>query len=167
MPSSKSSHRGWLWGIPASHNTSAIPLKIRAPAFNHVSDQGNVMPKKIMIVDDEVGVRMLVGMILERAGYDVLRAANAAEALDFVTRIVPDLFIVDQMMPGLTGLELCAKLRADPRASDTPILMLSARSDTNLILESRDLGVNQYLVKPVLSEELVQHVNAWVGELPL
>lgn len=124
------------------------------------------MPKKIMIVDDEVGVRMLIGMILERAGYDVLRAADAAEALEAVNRIVPDLFIIDQMIPGMTGLELCVQLRSDPRSRSKPILMLSARSDVNLILESRDIGVNQYLVKPVLSEELVQHVNAWVGELP-
>jgi DNA-binding response OmpR family regulator len=69
------------------------------------------------------------------------------------------------MMPGMTGLELCAKLRDDQRAHSTPILMLSARSEVDLILQSRNIGVNQYLVKPVLSDELVQHVNAWIGEI--
>jgi DNA-binding response OmpR family regulator len=141
-------------------------VKNHAPYRNYASDQGIAMPKKIMIVDDEVGVRMLIGMILERAGYDVLRAADATEALEVVNRIVPDLFIIDQMMPGMTGLELCGELRKDPRVDRKPILMLSARSDVNLIQESRNIGVNQYLVKPVLSEELVQHVNSWVGERP-
>ncbi len=162
----KLANHGWRSGLGPSRDAPTIPLKIQLTYRNYASDQGIAMPKKIMIVDDEVGVRMLIGMILERAGYDVLRAADAAEALEVVNRIVPDLFIIDQMIPGMTGLELCAQLRADPRALSKPILMLSARSDVNLILQSRDIGVNEYLVKPVLSEELVQHVNSWVGELP-
>ena len=83
--------------------------------------------KQIMVVDDEVGVRQLLGIMLERAGFSVIKAGDASEALDLLKST--ELFILDVMMLGMNGLELCQYIRQSPKTTHTPVLILSAKAD--------------------------------------
>ena len=112
--------------------------------------------KQIMVVDDEVGVRQLLGIMLERAGFSVIKAGDASEALDLLENTEPDLFILDVM----NGLELCQHIRQSPKTTHTPVLILSAKADVEDIQRGLRAGANEYVVKPVLPRELVSKVSA-------
>lgn len=111
-----------------------------------------------MIVDDEVGALTLIGIMLERGGFDVIKASDAYSALERLQHTTPDLFILDVMMPGMDGIELCRRIRAIPQTEKIPILILSARGDA----EARDMGLtagaNNYLTKPILHHDLINKV---------
>jgi DNA-binding response OmpR family regulator len=119
-----------------------------------------VCSKQIMVVDDEVGVRQLLGIMLERAGFSVIKAGDASEALDLLQSTDPDLFILDVMMPGMNGLELCQHIRQSPKTTHTPVLILSAKADVEDIQRGLSAGANEYVVKPVLPRDLVSKVSA-------
>jgi DNA-binding response OmpR family regulator len=122
------------------------------------------MAKNILVVDDEVGALTLIGILLERGGFQVLKAKNAKSALDFLNEITPDLIILDVMMPDIDGIELCKILRSRPDTSKTPILMLSARGDTNSIIRSKQAGATDYINKPILNNDLVEKVKSMLDQ---
>src|SRR5687768_8332812 len=103
------------------------------------------MPHSIMLVDDDQDLRTLMSLILTRAGYLVYQAADGEQALELVNTTIPDLFIVDVMMPGISGYELCQQLRANPQTADQPIFVLSARTDRESVEEGIQAGANRYL----------------------
>jgi DNA-binding response OmpR family regulator len=114
----------------------------------------------IMIVDDDEGARKIITIMLEKGGYNVVHAAHAQEALQLLESVQPALVIVDIMMPGeLDGVELCAHIRKRPATAKTPILMLSARTDAETILRSDEAGASDYLMKPILQNNLVGKVR--------
>jgi len=115
--------------------------------------------KQIMIVDDEMAARTLIGITLERDGFTVMRAKNASEALQLISDKHPDLIILDVMMPGMSGIELCTIIRSRPEAAETPILMLSARSDMETIVRGMDAGATDYLPKPIYNHDLTAKVR--------
>lgn len=119
--------------------------------------------KQIILVDDELSLLEIFSTMLKRKGFRVIEATNALDALDLVRKVKPDLLILDVMMPGMNGIELCRELRTWPDTHDTPILMLSALSDKGTIRASMDAGANGYLNKPVLQRELVSKVEQMVG----
>jgi CheY-like chemotaxis protein len=119
--------------------------------------------KQIILVDDELSLLEIFSTMLKRKGFRVIEATNALDALDLVRKVKPDLLILDVMMPGMNGIELCRELRTWPDTHDTPILMLSALGDKGTIRASMDAGATAYLNKPVLQKELVGKVEQMVG----
>jgi len=117
--------------------------------------------KCVLIVDDEVGARTLIGIMLDRGGFKVTKAKDADEALTMVKKDeLPDLIILDVMMPGMDGIELCRVLRTKPRVTETPILILSARGDLEAISRGMEAGATDYLPKPILHHDLVAKVRS-------
>jgi len=111
----------------------------------------------ILIVDDEPEIRRAVLGGLRAQGYEVRAAGDGAEALRLATLAAPDLVILDLMMPGMDGLEVCRRLRA---WSDVPILVLSARAQERQKVQALDEGADDYLTKPFGMDELTARIRA-------
>ncbi len=118
------------------------------------------MNEKILIVDDEALTLQLLGLSLERAGYTITVARDAGEAMKKVVAGAPDLFILDVMLPGVSGLELCAQLRARPETKAVPILMLSAKGEVGDKIAGLKAGADEYVVKPIDIRELIARVES-------
>jgi two-component system, OmpR family, phosphate regulon response regulator PhoB len=117
------------------------------------------MNKQIMVVDDEVNILLLLDITLKRRGFTVLKANDSYSALMMLESSTPDLFILDVMMPGMDGLELCRQIRARPETAHTPVIMLSARYDQRSVDRALAAGANAYLSKMSLHSELVLQVR--------
>jgi len=114
---------------------------------------------RIMVVDDEVGALTLIGIMLERGGFEVLKAHDAYEALNQLRTETPDLIILDVMMPGMDGIELCRHIRGAAATRETPILILSARGDPESVDLGMNAGADDYLSKPILHHDLITKVR--------
>ncbi len=116
--------------------------------------------KRILIVDDEVGARTLIGIMLDRGGFKVSKAKDANEALNLLEKEGnPDMIILDVMMPGMDGIELCRAIRKRSNTQDIPILILSARGDAESVMRGMDAGATDYIPKPILHHDLVAKVR--------
>lgn len=115
------------------------------------------MKKRILTVDDELSILKFLRSNLEDRGYKVISATNGEEALDIIERELPDLIILDVMMPKMDGFEVCRRLR---EWSQIPIIMLSARGDESDKVQCLELGADDYIVKPFGSNELMARVSA-------
>jgi len=116
--------------------------------------------KRILIVDDEVGARTLIGIMLDRGGFKVSKAKDANEALSLLEKEGnPDMIILDVMMPGMDGIELCRTIRKRNNSPDIPILILSARGDAESVMRGMDAGATDYIPKPILHHDLVAKVR--------
>ena len=118
------------------------------------------MAHKILIVEDEPEIRELLAFTLSREGYDVLEAESAEAALLKIDSRMPDLAVVDWMLPGMDGVELARRIRRDEVGSDLPIIMLTARGDEPDKLKSFASGVDDYITKPFSPRELLARVKA-------
>jgi DNA-binding response OmpR family regulator len=114
------------------------------------------MPARVLVVDDERVVTEVVERYLQREGYEVSLAFNGAEALRLAQEWVPDLVVLDLMLPVMDGLEVCRRLRQD---SQIPIIMLTARGEETDRVVGLELGADDYLVKPFSPRELVARVK--------
>ena len=119
--------------------------------------------KRVLIVDDDAKTVELVKLYLNRDGYRVLTAYDGIEALKLAREGHPDLIVLDLMLPGMDGLEVCRKLRED---SDVPIIMLTARTTENDRLTGLDLGADDYVSKPFSPRELAARVRAVLRRIP-
>lgn len=115
--------------------------------------------KRILVVDDEIGALTLIGIMLERGGFNVLKAKDANAALTVLDKETPDLIILDVMMPGMDGIELCRVIRERSETRAVPVLILSARGDAESVMRGMDAGANDYLPKPILHHDLVDKVR--------
>jgi DNA-binding response OmpR family regulator len=115
--------------------------------------------KRILVVDDEIGARTLIGIMLDRGGFEVLKASDANQALATLDQETPDLIILDVMMPGMDGIELCRTIRNREITATTPILILSTRGDAESVMKGMDAGASDYLPKPILHHDLVAKVR--------
>lgn len=116
--------------------------------------------KKIMVVDDEADIRELIKFNLEKEGFDVILVSDGESALVEARLRNPDLIILDVMLPGIDGVEVCFKLKSDSAYKSIPIVMLSARSDESDQLVGLKIGADDYLVKPFSPKVLVAKVTA-------
>jgi len=114
----------------------------------------------ILIVEDDENIQQLVGYNLAKAGYHVLHAENGEQALPMVKREKPDLVVLDLMLPGLSGLEVCKAVRKDSQSKATPIIMLTAKSEENDIAAGLDLGADDYITKPFSPKILISRIKA-------
>lgn len=117
------------------------------------------MKKNVLVVDDEIGALTLIGIMLERGGFNVLKSKDADAALAMLSQNTPDLIILDVMMPGINGIELCKMIRERNDTSNTPVLILSARGDAESVMRGMEAGANDYLPKPILHHDLVSKVR--------
>ncbi len=122
------------------------------------------MKKHILVVDDEIGALTLIGIMLERGGFGVLKAKDARSALVTLDQSTPDLIILDVMMPGMNGIDLCRVIRERDDTDHTPVLILSARGDAESIMRGIEAGANDYLPKPILHHDLVAKVRSMLGQ---
>lgn len=114
----------------------------------------------ILIADDEEDVRELVGMNLRRAGYDTVEAADGLQTLAQVRRRKPDAIVLDVMMPGRDGFGVCQELREDESTRHIPVIMLTAKGQTQDRIAGLERGADDYLSKPFSPKELVLRVQA-------
>ena len=115
---------------------------------------------RILIVEDEPAIAELVSINLRHAGYDVAIAETADQARAQVDHVLPDLVLLDWMLPGQTGLALAKQFRAEPRTRDLPLIMLTARSDEADKISGLDAGADDYLTKPFSTKELLARIRA-------
>jgi CheY-like chemotaxis protein len=118
------------------------------------------MTEKILIVDDDVDTLKLVGLMLERQGYDISVANNGAQGIRKASADRPDLILLDVMMPDMDGYEVTQRLRSDPALAHIPIVMFTAKSMVDDKVAGFEAGVDDYLTKPTHPAELTAHVKA-------
>ncbi|HEX7810847.1 MAG TPA: phosphate regulon transcriptional regulator PhoB [Burkholderiales bacterium] len=118
------------------------------------------MAATILVVEDEPAIQELIAYNLKQAGHQTLRADNAEQALNLVSNALPDLVLLDWMLPGLSGIEFARRLRADKRTRTVPIIMLTARSDEQDKLAGLDGGADDYITKPFSPRELMARIKA-------
>lgn len=121
------------------------------------------MAEKILIVDDEQANRQLLAKLLEWRGFEPIEAGNAEEGLRLAYRHHPDLVLLDIMMPGMDGWEVCRRLR---ELSDVPIIFLTVRNQTADVVRGLELGADDYITKPYDNDELVARVRAHLRRAP-
>lgn len=123
------------------------------------------MAKKILLVEDSDTTRLSHRiMITRRTNYDVITVANGAEALKFAATQKPDLVLMDVMMPGMDGLEVCRRLRKQASTAKVPIVLLTFRVGDESVSEGFASGCTAYLKKPVEMNELVDTLRQHLGE---
>ena len=115
------------------------------------------MSSRILVVDDDVALAEMIGIVLEGEGYTVSTCPDGAKAVAAFQEHHPDLVLLDVMLPGMDGFEVCAALRAE---SNVPIVMLTARSDTADVVTGLEAGADDYVPKPFKPRELVARVRA-------
>ena len=118
------------------------------------------MANKLLIIEDEPDLRELLSFTLSREGYDIMEAETAETALQMLDSKLPDLAIVDWMLPGMDGIELVKRLRRDDVTEDLPIIMLTARGEEPDKLKSFDVGIDDYITKPFSPRELLARIKA-------
>jgi two-component system alkaline phosphatase synthesis response regulator PhoP len=117
-------------------------------------------PKKILIADDEPDILEIIQFNLAVEGFEVITAKNGDEAIELAKKHLPDLIILDVMMPGKTGIETCNILRAQPAFKETLIIFLSALSDEGTEIRGLESGADDYLTKPIRPKILISKVIA-------
>lgn len=118
------------------------------------------MPAQILVVEDEPAIQELIALNLEQAGQTPVMAASAEQALERIQEALPDLVLLDWMLPGQSGLELARRLRGDARTKKLPIIMLTARGDEEDKLRGLETGADDYITKPFSVKELQARIKA-------
>jgi two-component system response regulator MtrA len=114
------------------------------------------MSARILVVDDDTAISEMIGIVLRGEGYEPQFAADGAEALDLFRSTRPDLVLLDLMLPGIDGIQVCAAIRAE---SGVPIIMLTAKGETTDVVKGLESGADDYVVKPFNPKELVARIR--------
>jgi two-component system phosphate regulon response regulator PhoB len=118
------------------------------------------MAATILVVEDEPAIQTLIAVNLKRAGHDVVGALDAESAQRHINEALPDLILLDWMLPGMSGLELARRLRGDARTRGVPIIMLTARGDERDKVQGLETGADDYVTKPFSPRELLARIQA-------
>lgn len=121
------------------------------------------MSQTILVADDEPSILLSLQFLLQKAGYTVRVARNGDEALKAVEESVPDLIILDAMMPARSGYDVCQLLRQEPRSREVPIIMLTAKGRDIDREKGLALGASDYVTKPFSTRELIETVRRLLG----
>ena len=117
------------------------------------------MAWSVLVVDDEPMTRTLLQLMLAPADCEVIEAEDGLDALEKIKAGLPDVVVLDVMMPNMDGLTLCRILRQDPHTAELPIILLSAKTNAEAIQEGLLAGANKYLTKPVARHDLVVSIE--------
>lgn len=120
--------------------------------------------KRILVADDEPHIRRLVSFSLRGHGYEVLEACDGGQALEMAVAELPDLVLLDVMMPVMTGYEVLSNLKANPKAAGVPVIMLSAKSQQTEVQAGLSGGAEEYICKPFTPKDLVRRVGEILGD---
>ena len=118
------------------------------------------MPASILVVEDEPAIQELIAINLEHAGHAVLRAENAEQAASLIREVLPDVVLLDWMLPGQSGIAFARRLREDERTRDVPIIMLTARGTEADKVAGLESGADDYVTKPFSPRELMARIKA-------
>jgi len=118
------------------------------------------MPATILVVEDEPAIQELIFAALQHAGHRVMRAYSAEEAVPLVNGTLPDVVLLDWMLPGMSGIQFARRLRGEERTRELPIIMLTARGEEQDKVSGLDAGADDYLTKPFSPRELVARIKA-------
>ncbi|HWI30463.1 MAG TPA: MtrAB system response regulator MtrA [Microbacterium sp.] len=121
------------------------------------------MTSRILVVDDDTALAEMIGIVLRTEGFDTVFCADGAEAVDIWRAERPDLVLLDLMLPGMDGIEICTRVRAE---SGVPIIMLTARTDTADVVRGLEVGADDYIVKPFNPKELVARIRTRLRPAP-
>ena len=110
---------------------------------------------RILVVDDDTRLTQLLQLVFESRGFGVTVANDGQQALQSLAKELPEAILLDLMMPGMSGLEVCRLVRADPRTANIPIVILTARYDTAIQREAMQAGATEYLTKPIRPNDLI------------
>ncbi len=119
-----------------------------------------MVKKHIFVVEDEEDILDLIRHHLMKEGYAVSTATNGMEAIKAILRKTPDLILLDLMLPGMDGLEVCQTLKKNPVSTDIPILMVTAKDEESDVVAGLELGADDYVIKPFRMKELIARVRA-------
>lgn len=114
------------------------------------------MTSRILVVDDDTALAEMIGIVLRTEGFDTSFCADGSQAVDVWREERPDLILLDLMLPGMDGIEICTRVRAE---SGIPIIMLTARTDTADVVRGLEVGADDYIVKPFNPKELVARIR--------
>lgn len=117
------------------------------------------MAQSILIVDDDIDILSILTFALESRGFRVRKAQSAEESLQIVQKFVPDIFLLDISLPGIDGLELCRRLRAQARTRHVPVIFLTARDQPEVVVKGFEAGGDDYVVKPFNMQELLARIE--------
>jgi DNA-binding response OmpR family regulator len=120
--------------------------------------------RTLLIADDESGIRSLVKMTLQRKQYEILEASDGEEALALARKYHPELVLLDVMMPGLTGFEVCRALKDDPATASATVVMLTAKAQDSDRAEGLAAGADDYFTKPFSPIALLRKIDDVYGE---
>ena len=129
-----------------------------------MTDRGTPL---VLVADDEEDIRALVAFRLQRAGYDVITAADGATALTLATTRITDLIVLDMMMPNATGLEVTRSLREQDSTKDIPVILLTARAQETDVASGFAAGADDYVKKPFSPMDLQLRVQALLERRPI
>ncbi len=118
------------------------------------------MSATILVVEDEPAIQSLIEVNLRRVGHEVVLAGDAETARRLVTAALPDLILLDWMLPGMSGIDFARQLRRDARTRDLPIIILTARAEERDKIEGFDIGADDYVTKPFSPRELAARIRA-------
>ena len=118
------------------------------------------MPGRVLIVEDEQAIREMVCLALSQGGYDCVEAADTNEAQQRILAGLPDLILLDWMLPGMSGIDYARKLRRDKLTQGVPVIMLTARSQEEDKVRGLDTGADDYITKPFSTRELLARIMA-------
>jgi two-component system, OmpR family, phosphate regulon response regulator PhoB len=118
------------------------------------------MAATILVVEDEPSIQTLIAVNLKRAGHEVVGALDAESAQRQINAALPDLILLDWMLPGMSGLEMARRLRGDARTRSVPIIMLTARGDERDKVQGLETGADDYITKPFSPRELLARIQA-------
>jgi two-component system response regulator MtrA len=121
------------------------------------------MNAKILVVDDDIALAEMIGIVLRAEGFEISFCADGSEALDAFRAFAPDLVLLDLMLPGMDGIEVCSLIREE---SGIPIIMLTAKSDTADVVKGLESGADDYVVKPFNPKELVARIRTRLRPSP-
>lgn len=122
------------------------------------------MPPKILIVDDEPNIVVPLQFLMEQNGYDTLVAQSGEEALESISKENPDLILLDIMLPGIDGFEICEIIRLNPEWRNTRIIFLSAKGRDIDIAKGMVLGADEYITKPFSNQDVIDTVRKLLKE---
>jgi DNA-binding response OmpR family regulator len=124
------------------------------------------MSKTVLIADDEPNIVISLEFLLEQDGYRVLVARDGNEALEAIAREVPDLVLLDIMLPRLSGYDVCQRIRQDPAWAKMRVIMLTARGREVEVTKGLALGADAYVTKPFSTRDLLDQVRQLLGDAP-
>jgi CheY-like chemotaxis protein len=126
---------------------------------------GHNTKDKVLCVDDDHDQRMLISFLLERHGMDVRTANSGQQGIDIAREWMPDLILMDLMMPDMNGFQATETLRADPRTRDIPVLALTAYGEEQMRDKAKEVGINGFVLKTILPADLIETIREHLPSL--